>query len=83
MGVDVMEDYFSEEKTACDLGVTINTLRNWAARREGPARTKVARRVYYRKDSLHQWLLAREQNPEAALTALGVSSGLTSKGDGK
>ena len=66
MDVDVLDNYFSEEKAASDLGVTVNTLRNWAARREGPARTKVARRVYYRKEAMNQWLLTQEQNPEAA-----------------
>lgn len=82
MDAAVLEDYFSEEKTAHDLGVTVDTLRNWSVRREGPPRTKVARRVYYRKDAMQQWLLAREQNPEAALNAVGVSSGHASNGEG-
>ncbi len=82
MDAAVLEDYFSEEKVASDLGVTINTLRNYAAKRQGPPRTKVARRVYYRKDAMQQWLLAREQILEATLNAVGVSSGHASNGEG-
>ena len=75
MDAEVMTDYFSEEKAASDLGVTVATLRNWAAKRQGPVRTKVARRVYYRKDAMQQWLLAQEERPGAALTAAGAVPG--------
>ena len=82
MGADVMDDYFSEEKAARDLGVTVHTLRNWSAKRQGPPRTSVARHVYYRKNAMQQWLLAQEQSPEAAFATAGVSSGHTSNGEG-
>lgn len=72
MNSEVMRDYFPEKKVALDLGVTILTLRNWSAKRQGPPRVKVARKIYYHKEGMAQWLLFQEKRQENALTTAGA-----------
>ena len=80
MTADVMFNYFSEAKVASDLGVTVLTLRNWSAKRQGPPRVKVARKIYYHKEGMAQWLLFQEQRQEAAITTAGAMPGHVSNG---
>lgn len=61
----MMDDYLSEEDAAGILRVEVGTLRAWAARRKGPARCKVGKRVFYRKCTLATWLDGCEVDPEA------------------
>ncbi len=60
---ELIADYYTPEQAAQAIGLTRRTLDAMYARREGPPRTKVAGRVYYRKTSLQQWLLEQEQHP--------------------
>ena len=75
MNSEVMSDYFLEKKVALDLGVTVLTLRNWSAKRQGPPRVKVARKIYYPKDGMAKWLLFQEQRQEDTLTTAEAMSG--------
>ena len=60
------DGYVLEDTAAERLGVTVPTLRTWASRRRGPARTKVGRNILYRESSLVDWLQRQEVDPEAA-----------------
>ncbi len=53
-------DYLTAEQAAKQLGITRRTLDAMCARREGPPRTRIGRRVYYRKEALADWLLQQE-----------------------
>ena len=73
---NLLSDYLTPEDAAHAIGLTRRTLDAMYARREGPPRTKVGGRIYYRKASLQQWLLQQEQTPvrsrsnrEAAISA--------------
>jgi hypothetical protein len=59
----VLSEFVAEPDLAAQLGVTVRTLRGWSRKRVGPPRTVVARRIYYRRAAVEQWLLAREQQP--------------------
>ena len=75
MTLNVMNDYVSEKTAADDLGVAVGTLRRWFTEHLGPPRVTIARRIFYRKAGIQEWLLAREQNPEAAIIAAGAMPG--------
>ncbi len=61
--------YVLEDTAAEWLGVTVPTLRTWASRRRGPARTRVGKRILYRQNALADWLERQEVDPEAARQA--------------
>ncbi len=63
---ELLADYYTPEQAAQAIGLTRRTLDSMYARREGPPRTKVAGRIYYRKDALRRWLLDQEQAPARA-----------------
>jgi hypothetical protein len=63
IGAIVGEDFFSEQQLGVELNVTLRTLRRWQQLRIGPPRTRVGRRVLYRKTAVIQWLVNREQQP--------------------
>jgi hypothetical protein len=56
----ILSDYFIEDELAAALGVTTRTLRRWHALGEGPPRTKIGCRIYYRRSSVERWLASRE-----------------------
>jgi len=63
IGAIVGEDFFSEDQLCKELGLTQRTLRRWHQLRVGPPRTRVGRRIFYRKTAVVQWLVNREQQP--------------------
>jgi hypothetical protein len=63
VGAIVGEDFFSEQQLGVELNVTLRTLRRWQQLRIGPPRTRVGRRILYRKTAVIQWLVNREQQP--------------------
>jgi predicted DNA-binding transcriptional regulator AlpA len=63
---NLLSGYLRPEQAAQAIGLTRRTLDSMYARREGPPRTKVAGRIYYRKDALRRWLLDQEQAPARA-----------------
>ena len=52
--------FYTEHEVADMLRMSVRTLRNNAARRKGPPRTTVHRRVYYRVEAFDEWLRAQE-----------------------
>lgn len=49
------------EQLAKVLGVTLRTLQRWEHLRIGPPRVVIQRQVFYREQSVRQWLEQREQ----------------------
>jgi predicted DNA-binding transcriptional regulator AlpA len=56
-------DFMSEDDLARDLDVAKKTLHRWSKEGRGPRRTKIGRRVLYRRDSVREWLQACERDP--------------------
>ena len=59
---DLLAGWISREQLAQELMITADTLSRWEARREGPPCMRVGRKVFYRRSSVEDWLLSREQS---------------------
>jgi DNA-binding transcriptional MerR regulator len=57
----LLSSYFTQEEAATELKVSPRTIDRWRRLGEGPPITKIGRRVFYRRASLHEWARAREQ----------------------
>ena len=60
---ELLADYLSVDGAADALGVSRRTLGNLYRRREGPPRTRVGGRVYFRRAALEEWLRKQEEVP--------------------
>ena len=61
----LLTDYLTPTELAAELGVCARTIERWHRLREAPPRTKVGKRVLYRREAVAEWLSAREQALEA------------------
>jgi len=52
--------WISRLDLALELGVTVDTLRRWETQRFGPPCVRAGRKVYYRRDAVHDWLQLQE-----------------------
>ncbi len=59
---NLLADWISREHLARELMVKPDTLSRWEARREGPPCMRIGRKVFYRRSTVEQWLLSREQS---------------------
>lgn len=59
----LLDDYLPKDDAARELGVDVRTLNRWWNERRGPPRTKIGARVYYRRDSMREWMAAQEHVP--------------------
>ena len=57
-------DLFSEHQLAALLSVSLRTVRRWHTERRGPRRVKIGRAVYYRRESVLEWVADREEAAE-------------------
>ena len=57
----ITSDLMTIEELAEAMGVTYRTVERWDARRIGPPRIKIGKRVYYRADAVREWILSHEQ----------------------
>ena len=57
-----LSGYYTEEEVSRITGKAVSTLRSDAARRRGPPRTVINRRVYYRTEAFQKWLRAQERD---------------------
>ena len=57
----ILDDYYTRQDIAAELGVTIRSLERWAWLRSGPQRTYIGNRVYYHRAAVEQWLAARTE----------------------
>jgi hypothetical protein len=60
--LNLLADWIARDQLAQELMITPDTLSRWEARREGPPCMRVGRKVFYRRTSVEQWLLSREQS---------------------
>jgi helix-turn-helix protein len=63
---DILSDYLSEDDTAKELGVCLRTVRRWRDVHQGPAFTRLGRRILYRRGAIADFLLAQERKGQAA-----------------
>lgn len=52
--------WISRLDLALELGLTVETLRRWEARRTGPPCVRAGRKVYYRRTAVQDWLQGQE-----------------------
>lgn len=57
----VLHGWISRLDLALELGLTVDTLRRWEARRFGPPCVRAGRKVYYRRDAVQDWLQQQER----------------------
>jgi hypothetical protein len=50
-----------EEELAKELGICPKTLKRWARTGRGPARSKIGRAVFYRRNTVMSWLELQQQ----------------------
>ena len=60
---ELLAGYLTPREAARAIRVSRRTLDALFARREGPPRTKIAQRIYYRKGALEQWIREQEHRP--------------------
>ena len=58
----ILGDLISRAELAAELHMRPETLCRWNNQRIGPAPTRIGRKVYYRRDSVEQWLRDQEQS---------------------
>lgn len=52
----ILADYIPPDELAEQLGVTTRTLHHWRAIGEGPARTKIGKKILYHRQDVAAWL---------------------------
>lgn len=62
----ILEGYMTTEECASELKIDKRTLERWHRLREAPPRTKIGKKVIYRRAAVADWLRSREQEFEAA-----------------
>lgn len=72
----MLSEWMTRAELAEELKITTETLCRWNSRRQGPAPTRVGRKVLYRRDTVRAWLLAQEQER----TAIGQRADLRTRG---
>jgi excisionase family DNA binding protein len=60
--VPLLSAFLTTKELAAELGRNKRTLDRWHALGTGPPRTRVGRKVLYRRTSVQKWLAAQEQS---------------------
>ena len=58
----LLTGWISRLDLALELGLSVDTLRRWEARRTGPPCVRAGRKVYYRRTAVEKWLEEQERN---------------------
>jgi hypothetical protein len=58
----ILSAFLTREELAAELRRNPRTLDRWAVLRIGPPRTRVGRKVLYRRASVQKWLAEQEQS---------------------
>ena len=61
----IKDNLLEPDQLAAELDTTRRTLDRWHARRIGPPRITVGRKIYYRREAVQDWLLQNEQQGAA------------------
>jgi hypothetical protein len=59
--VELQAEYIDKAMLCAGLGISTRTLDRLEVARIGPPKTKIGKRVLYRKDSVRTWLATHEQ----------------------
>jgi len=59
----LLSEFLTKRELAAELQRNERTLDRWDALGTGPPRTRVGRKVLYRRTSVQKWLAAQEQPP--------------------
>jgi hypothetical protein len=59
--VPILSEFLTTEELAAELRRNERTLDRWDALGIGPPRTRIGRKVLYRRSSVQKWLAAQEQ----------------------
>jgi predicted DNA-binding transcriptional regulator AlpA len=62
----ILGEYLNQRELAHELGIATITLTRWHQTRTGPPRTKMGRRVLYRRSSVQDWLAAHQEHQPIA-----------------
>ena len=57
---ELLSEYLSERETAEQLQLSPRTLKRWRALKQGPAITRVGRRIVYKRSTVAIWLKNQE-----------------------
>jgi predicted DNA-binding transcriptional regulator AlpA len=58
----ILSEFLTKQELATELGREMRTLDRWDALGIGPPRTKIGRKVFYRRSSVQKWLAAQEDS---------------------
>jgi hypothetical protein len=61
--MSILDDYLSEAQLAKELNRNPATLVRWRKKQIGPPFTMLGKSVYYRKESVLEWLKKQEVSP--------------------
>lgn len=56
----VLREYLSDKQLAAELKVSPRTLARWRRLREGPAITRIGRKIVYNRRAVTAWLASQE-----------------------
>jgi uncharacterized protein YjcR len=59
----LLEGFSPEHEVACELGVSVRTLRSWRQRRVGPPWTEMGKKILYRDAAIIGYLESQEIKP--------------------
>ena len=65
----VLDDYFTEDEAAAEVGQKKPTLRKWRAIGDGPPYVKIGRKIFYPRPELADWIRAKLTQPVRARRA--------------
>ena len=57
---NLLAGWISRRDLAVELGISVDTLGRWEARRVGPPCVRAGRKVLYRRSAVQDWLQAQE-----------------------
>lgn len=58
----LLAGWISRGELARELGISVDTLGRWEARRVGPPCVRAGRKVLYRRSAVQDWLQAQEMS---------------------
>ena len=64
-GSNVIDD----NQAADDLGIAVQTLRNWRSNRRGPSYLKLGRSIRYRREDIEHYKLRNRVDPNSKICA--------------
>ena len=58
---ELLRKFMSEAELATELGISTRTIIRWRRLHEAPPHTRIARRIFYHRDTAAAWLAARQR----------------------